>query len=94
MFCGLLRTKKKQNSMKLIEFKESDSKQIIVTDQGEKEVDENTISSLWWRWVMHPKAKRKDDDEFHIFSFTEPVDYDEFLKKGKEEKKIADNQKD
>lgn len=69
--------------MKLIKFKENNSKQIIVTDQGEQEVDEYVMSCLWWNWFTHEDAEVGEvDKDFIVFSFSEPVDYESFLKEG------------
>jgi hypothetical protein len=66
--------------MKLIEFKENKDKRIIVTDEGEKEIDEKTMTILWWKWIMYPDVFRRDYDDFIVFSFKTPVNYKTFLK--------------
>jgi hypothetical protein len=69
--------------MKIIEFKENKQEKKLVTDEGIFIVDENTISNLHMGWLVHPSAIRKDTETHTVFSFKEPVDYDDLFYEGK-----------
>lgn len=69
--------------MKLYCFKENETKAIAITDQGEVDLSKEEIRHLWFTWMTHKFAIRSDEDDFAVYGFSEPVDYEEIMDKGK-----------
>lgn len=63
----------------LIEFKETRTTQIIVTNKGERLTTPSFLTHLWFGWCTHPKAIERKEGEFTVFSFTGIVDFDDFV---------------
>ena len=67
--------------MKICSFAQSNDKinhsYYIEYENGEKvSCSEEQIEKLWWHWIEAKGANRQDNDEYIIFTYTEPQELD------------------
>ena len=66
----------------IIEFREHtkfETTKFLKTSEGEHKVSNETIRKLWWGWLTHPLAERRDTEHYTVYGFSSTVDYKEFL---------------